>query len=138
MLLTHRNNLFDEMFQDPFFTRSFDDNSSHQIMKTDILDENGNYILEIELPGYAKDDIKADLKDGYLCISAEHKKTDEEKAKHYIHRERYTGGCKRSFYIGKHVSKENIHAAFADGILTFTVPKETPKAIEEASSISIE
>ena len=79
MLLANRNyNLFDEMFKDPFFTRSFE-NSSTQIMKTDIHDKDGNYIIEMELPGYAKEDIKADLKDGYLTITASKNETKEER-----------------------------------------------------------
>ena len=93
MLLANRNyNLFDEMFKDPFFTRSFE-NSSTQIMKTDIHDKDGNYIIEMELPGYAKEDIKADLKDGYLTITASKNETKEEKdAKvNSIRKERYTG-----------------------------------------------
>ena len=76
MLLTNRgfNNLFDEMFDDPFFTRRYD-NTSVQVMKTDIHEKDGNYIIEMELPGYAKEEIKADLKDGYLTITAHKNET---------------------------------------------------------------
>ena len=79
MLLANRNyNLFDEMFKDPFFTRPFE-NSSTQIMRTDIHDKDGNYMIEMELPGYAKEDIRADLKDGYLTITASKNETKEER-----------------------------------------------------------
>ncbi len=140
MLLANRNyNLFDEMFRDPFFTRPFE-NSTTQIMKTDIHDKDGNYIIEMELPGYAKEDIKADLKDGYLTITASKNETKEEKdAKgNCIRKERYTGSCNRSFYVGENVTQDDIKAAFKDGILALQVPKEVPKAIEEPKLITIE
>ena len=79
MLLANRNyDLFDEMFKDPFFTRPFE-NASSQIMKTDIHEQDGNYLIEMELPGFAREDIKADLKNGYLTITAEKNQTNEEK-----------------------------------------------------------
>ena len=133
MLLANRNyNLFDEMFKDPFFTRPFE-NSSTQIMKTDIHEKNGNYMIEMELPGYVKEDIKADLKDGYLTITASKNETKEEKDSkgNCIRKERYTGTCNRSFYVGKELTQEDIKAAFSDGILRLSIPKEVPKAIEE-------
>ena len=103
MLLANRgiNTLFDDMWNDPFFTRSYE-RSSSQVMRTDIHEKDGNYVVEMELPGYAKEDIKADLKDGYLTITAHKNETKEEKdAKgNCIHKERYTGTCNRSFYVG--------------------------------------
>ena len=140
MLLANRNyNLFDEMFKDPFFTRSFE-NSSTQIMKTDIHDKDGNYIIEMELPGYAKEDIKADLKDGYLTITASKNETKEEKdAKgNCIRKERYTGTCSRSFYVGEQVTQDDIHAAFKDGVLSLQVPKDMPKIEDAPKLITIE
>ncbi len=140
MLLANRNyNLFDEMFKDPFFTRSFE-NSSTQIMKTDIHDKDGNYIIEMELPGYAKEDIKADLKDGYLTITASKNETKEEKdAKgNCIRKERYTGTCNRSFYVGEQVTHDDIHAAFKDGVLSLQVPKDMPKIEDAPKLITIE
>ena len=139
MLLANTTNLFDEMFRDPFFSRPFE-NTSTQIMKTDIHEKDGNYLIEMDLPGYAKEDIKADLKDGYLSISAsKEEKTEENDDKgNCIRRERYTGSCHRTFYVGNTLTKENIKAAFNDGALKLIVPKETPKAIEEAASIAIE
>ena len=140
MLLANRNyNLFDEMFKDPFFTRPFE-NSSTQIMKTDIHDKDGNYMIEMELPGYEKEDIRADLKDGYLTITASKNETKEEKdAKgNCIRKERYTGTCNRSFYVGEQVTQDDIRAAFKDGILSLQVPKDMPKVEDTPKLITIE
>ena len=139
MLLANRNNLFDEMFQDPFFTRPFDSTSA-QIMNTDIHEKDGSYTIEMDLPGYAKEDISAELKNGYLSISAEKNSTKEEKDDkgNCIRSERYTGSCHRSFYVGEHISQDDIKAAFTDGVLTLTVPKETPAQIEAQTKISID
>lgn len=127
------------MFKDPFFTRPFE-NSSTQIMKTDIHDKDGNYMIEMELPGYAKEDIRADLKDGYLTITASKNETKEEKdAKgNCICKERYTGTCNRSFYVGEQVTQDDIRAAFKDGILSLQVPKDMPKVEDTPKLITIE
>ena len=140
MLLANRNyNLFDDMFRDPFFSRPFE-NATSQIMKTDIHEKDGNYMIEMELPGYAKEDIKADLKDGYLTISAVRNETKEEKdAKgNCVRKERYTGSCNRSFYVGDRVTQEDIKAAFKDGVLALQVPKDVPKAVEQPKLITLE
>ena len=140
MLLPSRTyNLFDEMFNDPFFTR-FSDNSSTQIMKTDIHEKDGNYMIEMELPGYSKDGIKADLKDGYLTVTASRDETKEEKdAKgNCIRKERYTGSCNRSFYVGDNITQDDIKASFKDGVLLLQVPKETQKVEEQPKLITIE
>ena len=103
MLFTNRAfDLFDDMFNDPFFTRSYEATSTPQIMKADVQEGEKGYLLDIELPGYNKEDVKAELKDGYLTVSASHEENKEEKdAKgRYIRRERYTGSCKRTFYVG--------------------------------------
>lgn len=131
MLLSNRN-FINSFFNDPFFERPFE-NASSQIMKTDIHENETGYLVEMELPGYKKEDIKADLKDGYLTITAakdETKETHDQKGK-CIRKERYTGSCNRSFYVGKELTQEDIKAAFSDGILKLTIPKEAPKAIEE-------
>ena len=140
MLLTNRGfNLIDDMFNDPFFTTSYD-RTSTQIMKTDIHEKDGNYMIAMELPGYAKEDIKADLKDGYLTITAHKNETKEEKdAKgKCIHKERYTGPCNRSFYVGDEISQEDIKAAFKDGVLHLTFPKEIQRQEEQPKLITIE
>ena len=140
MLFTNRGfNLIDDMFNDPFFTTSYD-RTSTQIMKTDIHEKDGNYMIAMELPGYAKEDIKADLKDGYLTITAHKNETKEEKdAKgKCIHKERYTGTCNRSFYVGDEISQEDIKAAFKDGVLHLTFPKEVQRQEEQPKLITIE
>lgn len=140
MLLTNRGfNLIDDMFNDPFFTTSYD-RTSTQIMKTDIHEKDRNYMIAMELPGYAKEDIKADLKDGYLTITAHKNETKEEKdAKgKCIHKERYTGTCNRSFYVGDEISQEDIKAAFKDGVLHLTFPKEVQRQEEQPKLITIE
>lgn len=131
MLLTNRS-LFNDFFNDPFFNRPFE-NASSQIMKTDIHEKDGNYIIEMELPGYSKEDIRADLKDGYLTISATRNETKEDKDEKgkYIRKERYTGSCNRSFYVGDQITQDDIKAAFKDGILRFCIPKEAPRIPEE-------
>lgn len=140
MLLANRNyNLFDDLFRDPFFSRPFE-NASSQIMKTDIHEKDGSYVIDMELPGYGKEDIKADLKDGYMTVTAVRNETKEEKdAKgNCIRKERYTGSCNRSFYVGDRVTQEDIKAAFKDGVLALQVPKDVPKAVEQPKLITIE
>ena len=137
MLLANRgiNTLFDDMWNDPFFTRSYE-RSSSQVMRTDFHEKDGNYVVEMELPGYAKEDIKADLKDGYLTITAHKNEPKEEKdAKgNCIHKERYTGTCNRSFYVGEELTQEDIKAAFTDGVLKLQFPKEVKKQEEQPKS----
>lgn len=137
MLLARRNNLFDEFFNDPFFTDSY--HSSHSLMKTDIEDDGANYVIEIELPGYKKEDVRAELKDGYLTVYADVKEENEENEKrNYVRRERYFGSVKRSFYVGSGLKQEDIKAAFENGVLKLSVPKEAPKQAEENRYITIE
>jgi len=125
--------LFDDFFNDPFFTvspgKSFD-----SMMKTDIQDNGSDYLLEVELPGFRKEDIKAELKDGYLTISAAREENKEEKDKNnkFVRRERFTGSCRRSFYVGESITQEDMKAAFENGILKIQFPKEAPKAIDDS------
>lgn len=140
MLLANRGyDLFDEMFRDPFFRRPFG-NSSVQLMKSDIREKDGNYLIDIELPGYKKEDIKADLKDGYLTISAQRHDENEENDENgrCLRKERYTGACNRSFYVGEGITEEDVKAAFKDGILHLEVPKEKEKVEEQPRLITID
>ena len=136
MRTTRRNNygydLFDELFKDPFFTPAPGNNTS-SMMKTDIREQGNYYFLDIDLPGFAKENVRAELKDGYLTISADRADTPEEqqtKGK-YLRRERFVGTCKRSFFIGEDIRQEDIRATFKDGVLILAVPKEAPKKEEE-------
>ena len=130
--------LFDDFMDFPFSSYGTSKNS---LMKTDIKDLGSGYELAIDLPGFKKDDIKAELKDGYLTISASSDTSKDEKdsSGRYIRRERYSGSCSRSFYVGEAVAKEDIKARFEDGILKLTVPKmEDKPAVEEKRYIAIE
>ena len=111
------------------------------IMKTDIKDTKEGYELDIELPGYNKEDVSAELKDGYMTISASTKSDEGEKDENgkYIRRERYYGSCSRSFYVGEAITQEDIKARFENGILKLFVPKKEEKpAVEEKKYITIE
>ncbi len=137
MLLTRRNSLFDEFFNDPFFTDDYHKRQS--LMKTDIEDNGNGYVINIELPGYKKEEVRAELKEGYLTICADTVSENEVKdQKNYIRRERYSGSVKRSFYVGSGLKQEDIKASFENGILKLVVPKEAPKQIEENHYITIE
>lgn len=102
-------------------------------MKTDIQEADNKYLLDIELPGFHKEDIHAELKDGYLTVTAtrNEKKEDTDNKGNYLRRERFTGTCKRSFYVGENITQEDIQAGFENGILRLSIPKEAPKTIEE-------
>ena len=140
-----RNNVFDDLFDDfdnSFcnFT-SFPDIKTNSLMRTDVKETENGYELAIELPGADKENVKAELKEGYLTITADTNKSTEDKdEKHkYIRRERYTGHVSRSFYIGDAVEKEDIKAKFDKGILTLLVPKkEAKKELPEDRYIAIE
>lgn len=129
------DNMFDDMFRDPFFTNS----STTKLMKTDIQEKDNNYILDMDLPGYEKDDVKAQLKDGYLTITAQKNTSNEEKDEkgNYIRKERYCGKCSRSFYVGDTVKEEDIKASFKNGILQLTFPKEVARK-EDTKYITID
>lgn len=137
-------NLFDDFFNDfmvpakPGFAGARPFNG---LMKTDVKETDTGFQLDIEMPGYGKEDITAELKNGYLTINAAKKSEDDEKDKNgkYLRRERFYGSCSRSFYVGKQVTEEDIKAKFENGILIVTIPKkeEQPK-VEEKKYISIE
>ena len=130
------DSFFDDMFRWPDTYRKADSS----VMKTDVKDLGDDYELSMELPGYSKEDIQAELKDGILTIRAEKKENKDEKDKEgkYIRRERYYGSCQRSFQVGEALTEEDIHAEFKDGILNIVLPKEKEKpAIEEKKYIPI-
>lgn len=121
MLSTYRNNIFDDLFNAPFFTRN-----EANMMKTDIKEHDGGYELTVDLPGVKKEDIKAELNDGYLTISAENNTNKDEKDENgkYICRERYSGSYSRSFYVGDAITEEDIKAKFENGTLKLDIPKK--------------
>lgn len=130
MLMPRRSyDLFDEMFDDPFF-RGQENRAS--MMKTDVIEKDGNYLLEMDLPGFTKDDVRAQLHDGYLTIQAEKTTSSDQKDENgkYVFRERHTGSCSRTFYVGDHITQEDIKASFENGTLKLIFPKMTPEKIE--------
>lgn len=133
------DNLFDDMFRFPGFASEH--RSVSNVMKTDIQDMGENYQVDIELPGFAKEDIHAELSNGYLTITAQRTSESEQKddGDKYIRRERYSGSCRRSFHVGKNLKEEDIRASFENGMLKLIFPKEEQrKVIEEKKYIAIE
>ena len=138
MLMPRRRDfdLFGDMFDDPFFV-----SNDNKMMKTDIKENDDNFELEIDLPGFKKDNIKMSIDDGYLTINAKQEDNKDEKDKHgkYVRRERYYGECSRSFYIGDDIKTDDVKASFKNGILSLNIPKKTEEEKEsEKNYISIE
>ena len=155
LLTTTNNNLFDTFFSDPWFNDPwFDDrdvqkaqkklygHNGKRMMLTDIKESDKGYELEMDLPGFKKDEVTAELNDGYLTVSAAKGLDQDEQEKEtgkYIRRERYAGACQRSYYVGEDITEEDIKAEFKHGILKLFVPKKEVKpAVEEKKYISIE
>ena len=141
---------FDDLFEFPFYDdrdmqkleKKLYGRRGKNLMKTDIKDTDKAYELEMDLPGFKKDEIKASLENGYLTITAEkglEKDQKEEEGKKYICRERYSGSCQRTFYVGDEIEQDDIKASFKHGILRLDIPKKQPKPqVEEKKCISIE
>ncbi len=138
MMIPRRHNDFDlieDMFRDPFFT-----NEESKIMKTDIKEKKDKYIIDIDLPGYEKENIKMSIEDGYLTVNASTntEKEDKEEGK-FVRKERYMGSCSRSFYVGDAVENEDIKASFKNGTLKIEIPKkEDKKELPETKYIPID
>lgn len=114
---------------------------SFGLMKTDISEGEDGFTLSMDLPGYKKEDIHAELKDGYMTIKAETNSEKEEKDEDgkVLRKERYQGSCSRSFFVGDAITEEDIKAKLSDGVLNIFVPKKDPKPqAEETKSIVIE
>lgn len=145
MLVPRKNTFFNDFLSDPFDMGFF--GSRPQIkpmpsmMKTDIKETEKAYELAVDLPGFKKENVHAELEDGYLTVSARTESENEEKSENgtYLRKERFTGSCRRSFYVGEDISEDDISAKFEDGILRIVVPKkELPAAEESKKLISIE
>lgn len=131
-----RENLFDDLFDDFFGFPVWDDGAAQKaqkklygrsaanMMKTDVREHEDHYEVDIDLPGFRKEDLSLELKDGNLVISAA-KSTDnnEQKNGKYVRRERYVGSMSRSFYVGEDVKQEDIHAKYESGVLQLSIPK---------------
>lgn len=148
MLLSHNfamPGIFGESLLDDFFgltpktTRRVANNTG--LMQTDVAENDTSFEVTMNLPGFAKEDVKAELKDGYLTITASTNSSEDEKDKkgRYIRRERYSGTCSRQFYVGDKVTEEDIKARFENGTLRLSIPKkEDIPEVEESKYIAIE
>ena len=138
----------ENLFNDDWMDFSFPDvdkalygKHAKNLMKTDVKEKDGNYEVAIDLPGFKKEDVTGEVKDGYLIIKASTKNSKDEKdAKgKYIRKERYEGSCNRSFYVGDAITQDDIKAKFEDGVLKISVPKKEAKPqVEEKKFIAIE
>ena len=134
-----RFDLIDDMF-DGFFPSELNHQGFDSIMKTDIHEKDGYYTLDIEIPGYNKDEVSMELSNGYLSIKAVHNDSEEEKDKkgNLIRCERRFGSCSRSFYVGENIKASDVKAKFENGMLIVTVPSAEQKQIESKETIAIE
>ncbi len=150
-----RESLFDDFFDDFFDFPVFDDREMQKaekklygrhaarMMKTDVQEHDDHYEVDIDLPGFKKDELSLELKDDYLQISAAKGLDKEEKEKEtgkYVRRERYAGSVSRAFYVGKDVKQEDIHAKYENGVLKLSIPKAEEKKpeVEDNRYIAIE
>lgn len=139
MMIPKRKNefdLFDDMFNDSFLMSG----NSSRLMKTDIKEKDKEYVIEMDLPGYEKENIKINIADGYLTIHVVSSKNSSEKEEgKFVRKERYLGECSRSFYIGDDVNEDSIKASFKNGILKVEIPKkEAVEELPETKYIEIE
>lgn len=143
MYITKRDpmlSIFNEMFRSPFMSGNSDTSGTTKLMKTDIKELEKGYVLDVELPGFTKENIQAELKDGYLTITASRSSDTEDKAEDgkFLRRERFQGTCKRSFYVGEYLHEEDINAEFKDGVLKLSFPKEPEPVPEQPKLITIQ
>ena len=136
------SNVFSNMFDDMMYGMPMMESAHHTekgLMNCDVKEYDDHYELDMDLAGYRKEDIKAELKDGYLTVKAERNENHDENDAdgHVIRRERFTGTCTRSFYVGDHVSRENVSAAYENGVLRLSVPKKQLSEAPEMKYIEI-
>ena len=136
-------NLFNDDWMDfgfPEVDKALYGKHANNVMKTDVKETDTSYEVDIDLPGFKKDEINAQLDNGYLTISAAKglDKDEKDKKGKYIRKERYAGAMSRSFYVGEGITQEDIKAKYEDGILRLSVPKKEAKAVENKKYIAIE
>ena len=140
------DNFFDDFWGFDFPKRSHDaerklyGKHANGLMKTDVRDKDGNYELDIDLPGFKKDEISLSLDNGYLVVGASKTVNDEEKDDKgtVLRQERYSGAMQRSFYVGDALDENDVKAKFEDGVLSLTFPKEKEPELPEKKTIAIE
>ena len=141
-----RENLFDDWFNFPDFSdldrteRKLYGRHADRLMKTDVHEHEDHYEVDIDLPGFAKDELTIELKDGYLTVSAAKglDKDQNDKKGKLIRQERYAGAMQRSFYVGEELTEEDVKASFKHGVLSLCLPKKEAKAVPEKKTIMIE
>ena len=136
-------NLFNDDWMDfgfPEVDKALYGKHANNVMKTDVKETDTGYEVDIDLPGFKKDEINAQLDNGYLTISAAKglDKDEKDKKGKYIRKERYAGAMQRSFYVGENLTDEDIKAKYENGILRLSVPKKPAKAVEAKKTIAIE
>jgi len=141
-------NLFDDFldFDFPAFSEFNDVDKklygkhAPHVMKTDVKEHDDKFEVDIDLPGFKKDEIQLELQNGYLSIAASKGVDKEEKDKKgkLIRQERYSGSMQRSFYVGKGITEEDIKAKFEDGVLKLDIPKKEAPKVPEKKTIMIE
>ena len=135
--LVNNSDLFDYLFSDPVFNTNTVNTTNR--MCTDIKENEKGYELSMEVPGFNKEDLKLELKEGYLTITAQHNTQNDKKDSdgRIIRQERFYGSSKRSFYVGEQIEKQDIKAKYDKGILNIFVPKKEVKKIEDKQVIEI-
>lgn len=141
-----RENLFDDLMESfafpsfPDVDRALYGKNAKNLMKTDVKETQDGYVVDIDLPGFKKDEIQMQLENGYLTVNAAKGLDKEEKNEdgRYVRRERYAGSMSRSFYVGENVTENDIHPKYENGILSFSLPKEEKRTVEEKKYIAIE
>ena len=141
-----RENLFDDWFDFPDLRdldraeRKLYGRHADRLMKTDVQEHEDHYEADIDLPGFTKDEITIELKNGYLTVSAAKSldKDKNDKKGKLIRQERYAGAMQRSFYVGEELTEEDIKASFKHGVLSLNIPKKEAKAVPEKKTIMIE
>ena len=135
------SDMLSDMFPAPMMGRFEPPTRAHGLMSCDVKEFDDHYVIDMELAGFRKEDIKAELKDGYLTIKAERgdERSHQDDGGRVLRSERFTGTCQRTFYVGEQIEKENVSAAFEDGVLRLSIPRiaETPR-IEEGHRIAIQ
>ena len=139
-------NLFDDFFSDPFEMMMPQSRNplygkhAKNLMKTDVRETENSFEVDMDLPGFKKDEVNLELKDGYLTVSADKAldKDQKDNEGRYIRQERWSGSCSRSFYVGDAGKPEDVHAKFENGILQIALPKQEQKKLPSTTAIAIE
>ena len=139
-------NLFDDWFGFPAFPEFHDidrklyGKHAHHEMKTDVHEHDDHYEIDIDLPGFKKDELTLNLENGYLTVGAAKGLDEEQKDKKgkVIRQERYAGAMQRTFYVGEALTEEDVHAKYENGVLSLTIPKKDQKELPERKNIAIE